>query len=141
MGNECYMKRIFQDIEEFYSDNEERRFSGEADYGVWWKSGHEDHSSYRISYVEKTGEIYIVEEGFKNKGFIALLAIVPPDNREGGLYYRTLETILEGWADMCGKPNGIEWVKERLRPYSINDVGVHTVPNDTRRSLELFEDL
>ena len=121
------MKRIFKDIEEFYSDNKERRFSGEADYGVWWRSGDEDNSRYRISYVEKTGEIYIIDEGYGSRGFVALLAIVPSDNREGGLYYRTLDTILGGWADMCSKPNGIEWVKERLRPYSIDDRRTHTV--------------
>ena len=137
------MKRIFPNIEEYYSDNEIRRRSGEADYGVWWRSQHTDWPRYRISYVQTTGEVYILEQSGNDRvnsedsGLVIILAVVPPDydcrfddgecgpamagrdrSRCHHVYSRTLETILDGWGHKCMTPDGVERVKERLAAYA-----------------------
>ena len=47
----------YPSLEAFYSENENRRRSTEADYGVWWINdrgwGH-----CRVSYLQATGEVY-----------------------------------------------------------------------------------
>ncbi len=97
-------------LSEFYADPN-RRLSGEADYGVWWKDGDKTFPNYRVSYIRDTGEIYAAA---CQDGEVQLLGTCPPD--EGfDTYYRTLDRILEGWADECGKPNGLAWVRRRLQ--------------------------
>ena len=107
---------VYPSLEAFYSENEARRRSPEADYGVWWKDGGSDEL-WCVSYVQATGEVYAV-----HIGGVEILGIVPPDPDErtrGDLrreltYYRTLDRILEGWAEHCGRPGGLAWVRERL---------------------------
>lgn len=43
----------------------------------------------------------------------------PPDPiQDGQVYYRTLDRLLEGWADRCGQPDGLAWLRERLNAQS-----------------------
>ncbi len=83
MVNGTIKKRIFQNMEEFYANNEARRRSGEADYGVWWRTEHSIYPKYRISYIQKTGEIYILEQKNNDRmdpsdsGFVTILGVVP----------------------------------------------------------------
>ena len=109
----------YPNIEAFYSENEARRRSPESDYGCWWVNdrgtGH-----CRVSYVQATGEVYAVQHVYDKA--VEVLGIVPPDpdeRRSNGLplgrtYYRTLDRILEGWTEHCGRPDGLAWVRERL---------------------------
>ena len=113
-------KTIFKDIEEYYAENSDRRYSGEIDYGCMWKDSYSTNPNqfYRVSYVENTGEIYAVElsyAGDQSNGFVAILGVIPADERKCGKYSQTLDEILDGWADSDQK---ISWVKERLRPHS-----------------------
>ena len=124
MVNGTIKKRIFQNMEEFYANNEARRRSGEADYGVWWRTEHSIYPKYRISYIQKTGEIYILEQKNNDRmdpsdsGFVTILGVVPPDDPEiYKIYYMTLEQILYGWEFEVEKPNGIQWVRDRLAYY------------------------
>lgn len=106
----------FPSIEAFYAADERRRRSGEADYGVWWQD-EDPLFRYRISYVQATGEVYRVACLPNTEEWpVEVLAIVPPD--EGGFFYKTLEGILEGWADHCGPPDGIAWVRRVLAPWA-----------------------
>ena len=124
----------FSSIEDFYSANEERRRSGEADYGVWWTEPGVV-GNWRVSYVRATGEVYAVH--FRSGGEVEVLGIVPPDPDEWkqmrteyrvsgigvankGRYYETLDRILEGWADRCGSPGSLSWVREQLRFFLVN---------------------
>lgn len=104
-------------LEAFYDEDPRRRTSGEADYGCWWQ---DDRSfpRYRVSYIEATGEVYKLALRPGGDGEVQVLAVVPPDPveepRSRSLYYRTLDRILDGWAEHCGPPDGITWVRRQL---------------------------
>ena len=49
------VKRMYTNIEEYYAADEQRRRSGEADYGVQWRLKGWDYQ-WRVSYVHNTGE-------------------------------------------------------------------------------------
>lgn len=120
------MHGTFERLQEWYDANEERRMSGEADYGVGWHDG-ERGQSYRVSYVRATGEIYAVGNRAPVPP-VEVLGIVPPDEDEIAVtpgkhgvrlpYYRTLDTILDGWADAM-LTGGLDWVRRRLGPVDI----------------------
>ena len=101
---------VFTDEAAFYDANPRRRGSEECDWGVLWQAdGSRDR--WRISYVQATGEIYATRTPTP---LVILMGMVPPDDEAGGLYCRTLEEMLNGWAVRCPKPGGLEWVGERL---------------------------
>lgn len=113
--------KIYPSPEAFYSENEARRRSPEADYGVWWWDDRGSGYCCRVSYVKNTGEVYAVHIGGEEQ--IEVLGVVPADALErtpGGnitsrlTYYRTLDRILEGWVNHMHKPGGLAWVRERL---------------------------
>ncbi len=93
----------------FYDADPRRRLSGKCDYGVWWQDDR-PFPRFRVSYIKATGEVYAVE--LIGVGRVELLGQVQPD--EGDHYYRTLDKILTGWADHCGEPGGLSWVRSRL---------------------------
>ena len=111
----------YPSIEAFYSENEARRRSMETDYGVWWMDEN-PWPHYRISYVQATGEVYVIQTGDHNEAEGQVLGVVPSDPgsqpyKTGESYYKTLAHILDGWAEHCGKPSGLDWVWERLAPF------------------------
>lgn len=99
----------YSSLEAFYDEKPARRRSAEADYGVHWRSTSEWGTS-RLSYIRDTGEVYAVKF---SPARVEVLGIVPPDDEE--IFYRTLDRILKGWLDQCGEPNGLQWVRERLK--------------------------
>lgn len=103
------MPESYLNIEAFYAQNEERRRSGEADYGVWWTEPGRDWPRWRVSYIQKTGEVYAVQ---LTGGRVELLGVVSPDDDH--IYYHTLDHILEGWADVIHAPGSLDWVRARL---------------------------
>ena len=111
--------KFYPSVEAFYSQNEARRRSPEADYGVWWMDDNRDWP-WRVSYVQATGEVYAVK--MRGGGQVKVLGIVPPDPDERTradlrrqlTYYRTLDRILAGWVNHCGQPGGLAWIRERL---------------------------
>jgi hypothetical protein len=100
----------YPNIEAFYAENEERRRSGEADYGVWWTVPGFSWPKWRVSYIHNTGEVYAVQ--LKDAGQVMVLGIVPPDDDH--IYYETLNRILEGWVDVIQEPGSLEWLQARL---------------------------
>ena len=105
---------LFPDLERFHSAWVNRRHSQEFDYGVHWRQGTDTSDRWRVSYIQATGEVYARRE---YRPLVVLLGAVPPDEAEGGPWYRTLERSLEGWEHRCGKPGGLEWVRDRLAMY------------------------
>ena len=132
--------QTFSNIEDFYNDDPSRRTSPEADYGVHWKlDGWE--GSFRVSYVQKTGEVYAIHlgpyrqgtlptgEAFistgRQDGPVLLLGHFPVDEetRREDVFYRGLEAHLDGWVRRCPQPNGLAWVVERLEAVEGGDPG------------------
>ena len=70
-----------------------------------------------MSYVRNTGEIYAVHQG-RTIGPVFVLEHVPSDpvanGDRGSLFYATLEGILDGWSQECGRPDSLRWVRDRL---------------------------
>lgn len=89
-------------IEEFYKQDTQRASSRELDYGVWWRSS-KDTCTYRISFVDATGEFYSL-----NYRTNEVRVIGHADSEEHA------ERLLEGWADACGSPASLDWAIERL---------------------------
>ena len=104
------MIKTYANIKEFYAENEERKQSGEADYGCWWTAPGMSFTKWRLSYIQKTGEVYAVQ--LKDGGLVKVLGIVPPDDDR--IYYRTLDRILEGWAEAIHRPGSLVWVERKL---------------------------
>ena len=103
--------KTYPNLEAFYNENPARRESGEADYGCWWTVPGMDWPKWRVSYIYETGEVYAVQ--VKEGGPVKVLGIVPPDG--GHIYYRTLDRILEGWADAISTPGSLVWVEIKIK--------------------------
>lgn len=102
----------FQSTEVFYASEERRRYSGESDFGCWWRAGNLGRTTYRVSAVKDTGEIYAVRlvQGLHDEpaGEIELLASgLTPGS------YVDAETLLQGWAEVCGSEDSLAWVRQR----------------------------
>lgn len=110
------MKTTFTNIEDFYNDNPARRPSRECDYGLWTDPArHRD--SFRISYVQATGEVYAARLAQPDHGPIQLLGLVLPDPSPHPLrsnFHITLDRILDGWTNASVRHQGPQWVKDRL---------------------------
>lgn len=102
----------YPSLQAFYSEDPRRERSGEADYGVHWRSDQGWASPrWRVSYIQATGEVYALELGGRSR--VEVLGIVPPDDVPvGQVYYRTLDKLLEGWSDEGNRP--LSWVRGRL---------------------------
>jgi hypothetical protein len=111
----------YDSLRAFYDDRPERRASGEADYGVHWLVGGQHWPSWRVSYVQATGELYAVSlHGLDCP--VVVLGVVPPDDpaddpnpgASRGRYYFTLDGILDGWADPDVSGHDLAWIVRKL---------------------------
>lgn len=113
---------FFDSLEEFYADDERRRTSGEADYGNYWTyTGW--NGLWKVSYVHNTGEVYCnryTSDGFEQTKPVEILGVVEPDEQYDSfdIYYRTLDRILDGWAEL--EDQNIEFVRERIAAHNEN---------------------
>lgn len=107
-------------IEEFYAVDPRRRSSGESDYGVWWTERNTRWPRYRVSYIQATGEVYAVALDAKMSKVEVLARVAPDSIKPGDVYTRTLNSILNGWAEECGLPDSLAWIRRRLQPYDDN---------------------
>jgi len=71
-----------------------------------WRDGQSGPQEFRVSYIKDTGEIYAARS--RTAGLVAnvrRLGVAPVDlDAPDGVYYPTLEKILEGWADGSKRP-------------------------------------
>ena len=121
---------IYRTLRAFYDADPQRAPSGEADYGVHWRLTPWPHP-WRVSYVHATGEVYAAHqelifhdpaERTLAYGPVLIVGEIPPDHLDQSVYrrdryYATLDRILQGWPDHCGKPNGLIWVRDRIRDH------------------------
>lgn len=101
-------------LQAFYGGDDRRATSGESDFGCWWLSGNLGRTVYRVSAVKDTGEIYIIRlsQGLHDEhpGVIYLAGRFTPGD------YTDAESTLDGWADVCGSSDSLNWALERLVP-------------------------
>ena len=118
-------------INEFYAGDPRRRDSEEVEYGSEWRG--ENHLC-SLWWVVDTGELYTV---FQSQGVASTLlgflgasggsprwddtgserldveiVTVIPDRAE-------VERLLEGWQDVVGRDDSLDWLRERLAPNPI----------------------
>lgn len=91
----------YNSVDAMYRALPEMRTSLGVDFGVWWR----DAAGYthRVSWAEVTGTFYAVA---MVTGRTYLLGVVKGRAEA--------ERTLDGWADICGKPNSLAWVLERM---------------------------
>jgi len=102
--------------EEFYK-NKERKYSRELDYGVHWRDG-QSWPTYRVTWVEATGEVYAIandEEMVEILGVVKESKTLDEIEKAGGGYNDLrIEKLLSGWANVCGQPNSLDWIRSKL---------------------------
>ncbi len=109
------------DLETFYESNEARRESAEFEYGDDWTDADGNH--YELSWVEATGELYlmiepdaaITEDAFGDYvssgepvSEMTVVVIGKVANHEH------LESLLEGWDEAIDQPNSLAWLRQRF---------------------------
>ncbi len=117
-------------IEQFYEADERRRQSSEHEFGSDWFDA--TGSRYELSWVEDTGELYIMLERVPEAGswtpfgdievdhmsvddvVVSVVAVIPALDE--------VERVLDGWEAEMGLPDGISWVAARLRENGIGGV-------------------
>ncbi|HXA33148.1 MAG TPA: hypothetical protein VNV87_12875 [Acidimicrobiales bacterium] len=111
------------DIEEFYSADERRRQSAEIELGTEWHDA--TGNRYELSWVEDTGELYIMLELMPEAGSWTPFGDVEVDKMGveqvvvsviGHIAtHEELDSVLQGWQDEMADPDGISWVATRLQ--------------------------
>ncbi len=109
------------DLEHFYESNEARRNSEEIEFGSEWVG--EDGEIFQLSWIEATGEMYLMADTPNNPVVDGFGDIIPTPEQSSELEVEVLGTIgtldevhsiLEGWQDICGEPGSLAWLKVRL---------------------------
>ena len=109
------------DIESFYQQNEARRESAEFEFGDEWTDAADN--SYRLSWVEATGELYLMigPEATVSEDIFGDFLVA--DEPVSGLTVVVIGTVgslgavedqLEGWEDAMLEENSLEWLYERF---------------------------
>jgi hypothetical protein len=111
------------DIEEFYSADERRRQSAEIELGTEWHDA--IGNRYELSWVEDTGELYMMLELVPEAGSWTPFGDVEVDKMAveqvvvsviGHIAtHEELDRVLDGWQDEMADPDGISWVAARLQ--------------------------
>src|ERR1017187_8789001 len=109
------------DIESFYEQNEARRESAEFEFGGEWTDPSDNE--YELSWVEATGELYlmiepdaqITEDAFGafivHPGIVTDLPVVIIGKSPS---LGALEDTLFGWEDAMLEPNSLVWLHQRF---------------------------
>ncbi len=115
------------DIEQFYSEDERRRRSAEVELGTNWFDG--NGNRYELSWVEDTGELYVMLERLPGTGSWTPFGDIEVGHSSaksltvsvvGRVTTRDeVETVLAGWEEEMGKPDGIVWVANRLAEHGV----------------------
>jgi hypothetical protein len=99
------------------------------DFGIWWRD--DCGGVYRLTWVGArgrgdvalAGELYLerVNVGARDRGWfidrVELLCIIPPvptTPDENDRPEQRVSDILDGWAEVCGEPNSVAWIRDRV---------------------------
>ena len=101
----------YHSLRQFYAGRPDRAGSLESDYGVMWQWGVAQWPRWSVSYIRDTGELYAIRQTPPQP--VDVLAVIPPD--PGEVYYRTVEAVLDGYADPDRSGHQIGWLIDVLR--------------------------
>lgn len=94
----------FETEEEFWADDDRRRRSPEVDFGNFWTEDDERFPFHRISWLEHTGEVYVIRLSPGGRGQVEVLGVAA--TRADAL------AALNGWATLPRMH--LSWARERL---------------------------
>ena len=109
------------DLEDFYESNEARRESAEFEYGDDWTDAQGNH--YELSWVEATGELYLMIEPEAHITQDAFGDYYPSSRPVTELTvviigqvanHEHLESLIEGWDEAIEQPNSLAWLHQRF---------------------------
>lgn len=109
-------------LDDFYAENEERRNSAEFEFGDSWSDA--EGNEYELSWVESTGELYLMLEPEAEVGVDAFGDFWIGEGAEGlsvvvvGVIgeHDDVVTALDGWETAMVADNSLEWLAQRLAP-------------------------
>lgn len=90
------------------------------DFGFRWRGPGALGYHHRLTWVgprgrnhesAPPGELYLLALGLVNGGTAELLCVIPPVEGDPAANVRA---ILKGWEDVCGEPNSVDWVRDRV---------------------------
>jgi len=108
------------DIEEFYAADERRRHSAELEFGRDWSDA---GRRSEVSWVEDTGELYIMREpdgGVVGDAFGDMVVRHVSEHDLGVEILGVIEgrdaikAVMSGWEQQMPKADGIAWLRDRL---------------------------
>jgi hypothetical protein len=94
---------IYEGLDAFRAEAPLSRGGTEADFGCHWTEPGQSFPRWRVSWVERTGELYAVRTA--GRPFLIVYAVIP-DRAQ-------VDRVLAGWAD-ANPRGGMSWVRRRL---------------------------
>ena len=99
-------------------------FSQECDLGVWWHGEHPFWPHYRLTWIEDTGDLVVVD---LSSGRVTLLAVIPSDtfpeddteDRRHMALDRDESRPLFEWAEHCGPVHGLAWIRGQVKRWEV----------------------
>jgi hypothetical protein len=114
------------DIAEFYDGDPRRRESSEVQFGDGWSTEQDQHSTYRVEWLNETGELYVVREPHPGGLFARYLDQLDVDQAD--VQQITVEILaryadeaevqraLAGWQTEMTHPDSLSWLRKRTQP-------------------------
>src|SRR5487761_2120337 len=109
------------DIESFYEQNEARRESAEFEFGNQWSD--ESENEYELSWVEATGELYLMVEpdAMVNEDIFGDFLVSDEEISDLTVVIigkvaslAALEDVIQGWEEAMLEENSLAWLYERF---------------------------
>ena len=125
------------DIEEFYDEDPRRRTSNEVEYGQDWLDA--NGLRYEVSWVEDTGELYLMREpdgGVVGDAFGDMVVRHVSEHDLGVEIVGVIQgrdaisAVMSGWEQQMPKPDGIAWLRDRIDTADEHLQDVPAVPSE-----------
>ena len=101
------MQNTWADELAFHEADHRRRLSTEIDFGATWRAtGSND--AWRVAWLRDTEELYLCRADAYDGACtdVTVVAVLPE---------AAVERLLDGWQDARERPDGLDWLRERLR--------------------------